>query len=98
MIARHWSGICRQDKASDYIDHLQQQTIPGLKHIDGFISASILHRQVPDGTEFLVITLWASMDVIHQFSGEDVETAVVPAVVQEMMISYDQHARHYEVV
>ncbi len=97
MIARHWSGICRQEKTGDYIDHLQKDTFPQLKQIDGFVSATILHRQVTEGTEFLIVTVWGSIETIRQFSGEDVEIAVVPAIVREMMVRYDQYARHYEI-
>jgi hypothetical protein len=32
-----------------------------------------------------------------KFAGENAETAVVPKIVDEMMIQYDKRVRHYEV-
>jgi heme-degrading monooxygenase HmoA len=62
------------------------------------LGASILRRAVPQGTEFLVITHWASLDSIHAFAGADAQTAVVPPKVQEMMLDFEARARHYEVL
>jgi hypothetical protein len=41
---------------------------------------------------------WRALDDIARFSGADLEAAVVPAEVAQMMIDYDRRARHYEVV
>jgi heme-degrading monooxygenase HmoA len=66
--------------------------------LPGFHDASILRRDVEQGVEFLVVTVWKSLDAIRSFSGNDPESAVVPAKVQQMMIEYDRRPRHYEVV
>jgi heme-degrading monooxygenase HmoA len=64
----------------------------------GFLSGSILRRNVPLGVEFLVVTNWESLEAIRAFAGNDVETAVVPQAVRGLMVEFDTHARHYEVV
>ena len=56
MIARHWTGLVKKDRADEYIAHLKNDTFKQLANIDGFIDASILKRELPDGTEFLIIT------------------------------------------
>jgi heme-degrading monooxygenase HmoA len=98
MIARHWRGLARADRARDYEDHLLRETLPALGKIDGFVDVAILTRRVETGVEFLVITRWASMDAIATFAGSDVEAAVVPGKVRQMMIEYDAGVKHYEVV
>ena len=98
MIARHWRGLAKADRAGAYIEHLQAETFPALKAIPGFISATILRRDVPQGVEFQIITHWQSLDVIRAFAGADAETAVVPQKVRDMMIEFEPRARHYEVV
>jgi heme-degrading monooxygenase HmoA len=97
VISRHWRGLCRRERADDYIEHLRTETFPALGDIPGFVSASILRRIVPAGIEFLVVTQWQSLAAIHAFAGSKAEAAVVPAKVQDMMIEYDREARHYEV-
>jgi heme-degrading monooxygenase HmoA len=65
--------------------------------MDGFISASILQREIVEGIEFLIVTRWTSLEAIKKFSGEEVDRAVVPAVVRAMMLRYDDRVAHYEV-
>ena len=97
MISRHWRGLARPERASDYERHLRNETFPALKRISGFVDASILKRRLENGVEFLVISRWASLESIAQFAGADLEAAVVPVKVRSMMLEYDQRARHYEV-
>ena len=98
MISRNWTGLCKKEKAADYILHLHQDTFQEIEKIDGFIKASILKRELPEGVEFLVITEWQSIDAIKQFAGADYDTAVVPQIVRDMMIRFDEKVRHYEIM
>jgi heme-degrading monooxygenase HmoA len=66
--------------------------------LPGFHDASLLRRNEERGVEFLVVTVWKSLDAIRSFAGNDLQSAVVPVKVQQMMIEYDRRARHYEVV
>lgn len=98
MISRNWRGLVLSEEADNYILHLRQETFPQLARIAGFVSASILRRETARGVEFLIQTLWESMDAIRQFAGESVQVAVVPPVAQAMMIEYDREVVHYEIV
>src|SRR5262245_4991779 len=97
MIWRHWKGLAKSEEAENYIAHLQTDTFPGLSQIQGFVSASILRRPLDRGVEFLIITVWESLEAIRRFAGETAETAVVPPAVQVMMVEYDKQVSHYEV-
>ena len=98
MIARHWRGLARADRAGDYETHLRRETFPSLARLRGFVDASILKRPAGRGVEFLIVTRWQTLDAIRQFAGQDLEAAVVPAAVEAMMIEYDRRVVHYEVV
>lgn len=98
MISRHWKGIAKHGEADNYVKHLEKDTFPKIRKINGFLSASISKRKVEQGTEFLIITVWESLEAIQAFAGEDTEVAVVPPVVRDMMIRYDRKVIHYEVV
>lgn len=98
MISRHWRGLAKAERADAYVEHLKTETFPSLRTLAGFVSASILRRPVVEGVEFLIVTNWTSIDAIRAFAGDDVETAVVPRSVQDMMVDFDRTARHYEVV
>ena len=98
MIARHWRGLARTDCADAYVEHLRDETFPGLARIPGFVGVSLLRRKETRGVEFLVITQWESLDAIARFSGDEPELAVVPEYVKTLMMEYDGRARHYEVI
>jgi heme-degrading monooxygenase HmoA len=98
MISRQWRGLARPNQAQKYVEHLNTVTFPALRALPGFVSASILSRRFGDGIEFLVVTQWRALDDIARFSGTDLEAAVVPPEVVQMMIEYDHRAKHYEVV
>jgi hypothetical protein len=97
VISRQWRGLARTDQAHNYVRHLRTETLPALQRIPGFVDASILSRQLPGGTEFLIVTRWHSLEAIVRFAGPDPELAVVPDCVAQMMIEFDQRARHFEV-
>ena len=98
MIARHWTGVIKPGLASAYIGHLTGETLPALARLPGFVDASILRREVGDGTEFRVVTTWQSAAAIDAFAGGDVTRAVVPPAAQALMVRYDERAVHYEIV
>ena len=97
MISRHWKGIVKVDMADAYLNHLQKETFSRLNRLAGFHSASVLKRSVTGGYEFVVITQWDSLAAISQFAGTDIGKAVVPPIVQQMMIEFDDRVVHYEV-
>lgn len=98
MIARHWRGVADAARAREYEQHLRLETFPSLGRIAGFVDAAILRRSIATGVEFLIVTRWQSMEAIRQFAGADPEAAVVPPVVEAMMVEYDRRVTHYEVV
>jgi heme-degrading monooxygenase HmoA len=97
MISRQWLGIAKHARAADYVHHLETETFPALAKIPGFVRASILTRDVGDGTEFRIVTEWESRDHIHAFAGADISVAVVPDAARALLSSFDGHVTHYEI-
>jgi heme-degrading monooxygenase HmoA len=77
MISRHWRGLAKRERASEYENYLRNETFPNLRQISGFLGADIFKRSVEKGVEFVVVSRWASADAIEKFAGADVETAVI---------------------
>ena len=98
MIERHWSGIVRPGRADDYVRHLEDDTFPKLRAMAGFVRGQILRRDVAEGTEFRIVTVWESLDAVRAFAGDDVAAAVVPEVARNMMVRFDPRVAHYEPV
>jgi heme-degrading monooxygenase HmoA len=97
MIVRHWRGRARADTASAYLDHLRTETLPRLRAHDGHGGAYVLRREVGDEVEFVVLTIWDSLESVRAFAGADYEAAVVPSEARRVLTSYDERALHYDV-
>jgi heme-degrading monooxygenase HmoA len=98
MISRHWTGVAKAAHADDYVTHLRTETFPALQTITGFRGASILRRNVEDGVEFRIVTVWESLAAIEAFAGPEITRAVVPPAAARLMLRYDPAVEHYEVV
>lgn len=98
MIERHWKGIVKPGEEENYLHFFRTVTFPKVARIEGFVRASILKREVERGAEYLVITVWKSLDAIQQFAGETPDRAVIPPEVHAMTLEYDLIVSHYEVV
>ena len=99
MIARLWKGRAADRRNADaYVRHLKSNVVPELKGIAGYREVRLMKREEGGRTEFLVMTLWDSMDAIRRFAGADPEKAVVEPEARAVLSDYDDFVRHYEVV
>jgi heme-degrading monooxygenase HmoA len=98
MIVRAWRGYAVADKAPAYAHHLQQSVFPKLGGIAGHRGAYLLRRESEGRIEFLVLTMWDSMQAIQQFAGSTPEKAVVEPEAQAVLAAFDPTVSHYEVV
>ena len=98
MIARLWRGATAdQRKPHAYVLHLRTNVVPELVAIPGYRDVRLLRREEGGRTEFLVMTLWDSMEAIRRFAGENPERAVVEPEARAVLADYDDFVRHYEV-
>jgi heme-degrading monooxygenase HmoA len=98
MIARIWRGEAISDNAPRYVDHLEGSVFPKLERLSGHEGAYLLRRETNDRVEFVVLTLWATMEAIHQFAGDDPGVAVVEPAAREVLTRFDESVDHYEIV
>jgi heme-degrading monooxygenase HmoA len=97
VIARTWRGWSSAAEAPAYLAHLETATFPALGGIDGFEGSYVLRRDVDGEVEFLVVTLWSSLDAVRAFAGDDHERAVVPLEAERVLARFDPAVTHYEV-
>lgn len=97
-VLRLWKGRATAAKAGEYVKHIHENVFPHIKSIAGHRGAYLLRRSVGNGIEFMVLTLWASMDAIRRFAGSDPERAVVEPNARAVLAEFDEVVTHYEVV
>lgn len=98
MVVRAWRGYGAVANAQAYPQHLLQSVRPKLEQLAGFQGLYLLCRRDTKEVEFLVLTLWDSMDAVQAFAGEDPHRAVVEPEARAALVRFDTVVQHYEVL
>lgn len=97
MIARTWRGAVRREDAAAYAAYMRDTGVPGYAAVAGNRGVWMLRRDTGPTTEFLMFTLWDSLDAVRAFAGEDYETAIFYPEDDRFLVERDTTSAHYEV-
>lgn len=98
MIARTWTGWVDAAKAADYERYMHEVAIGGYERTPGNRGVLMLRRDLDDGrVEFLMVTLWDSMEAVRAFAGDDPSVAVFYDRDDEFLVDRQREVPHYQV-
>jgi heme-degrading monooxygenase HmoA len=97
VIARTWRGWTSADDAERYAQYVDETGVQGLAGTDGNRGVYILRRIEGDRAEFVVLSLWDSLEAIKAFAGEDIEKAVFYPQDDDFLVEREWTCVHYEV-
>jgi heme-degrading monooxygenase HmoA len=97
MIARIWKGAVRRRDGDAYARYMQETGVAGYATTPGNRGVWMLRRDVEDRTEFLMFTLWDSLEAVKGFAGEDYERAVFYPEDDRFLVERDPTSSHWEV-
>ena len=98
MIIRTWRGRAAPSNPDAYPQHFRGNVAVELQAVEGFLGASLLRQERPDGIEFLVISRWQTMAAVRAFAGDDTGKAVVEPGAVAALVSYDDRVQHFELI
>ena len=98
MILRIWRAHAAASSGDQYPRHLLEKVRPALEGIAGFRGLFLVARNHGDEVEYVVQTMWDSMDAIRTFAGPHPERAVVEPAAAAVLLRFDQFVDHYEVL
>lgn len=70
-IARVWHRLTREADATGYLRHINNKHLPAYREVRGNCGALVLVHVANGTAEFLVISLWDSLDSVKVFVGSD---------------------------
>jgi heme-degrading monooxygenase HmoA len=76
---------------------MRETGIAGYVQTPGNRGAWMLRRDLDDRAEFVMFTLWDSIDAVKAFAGPDYETAVFYPEDDHFLVERDLTATHYDV-
>jgi heme-degrading monooxygenase HmoA len=97
MIGRIWKGVTKKEDTKRYLEYLKATGLKEYAATKGNLGTYVLTRQVGGNTEFLLLSLWRSMDDIKGFAGEEVEKAVYYPADKEFLLDMVLTVDHYEI-
>ena len=98
MIARCWRGATRAADADEYLSYLGRTGLAAYRATPGNRGVIALRRRRRSDAEFLLVTLWDSLEAIRRFAGDDVDRAVFYPEDDRFLVERDEHVTHYDVV
>src|SRR6516225_1458950 len=93
-----WKARSTAKQAAAYIEHVTKKVFPKIHAIEGHRGEYLLRREVEDGVELVVLTLWDSMEAVRRFAGPDPNKAVVEPEARAVLTSFEEYVTHFEVV
>jgi antibiotic biosynthesis monooxygenase (ABM) superfamily enzyme len=97
MIARVWRGATRAEDADAYAAYVEETGLKSARALPGNRGTLILRRVTGDRAELETILLFDSLDDIHAFAGDDIETAVFYPEDDKYLVDRDLVVRHFDV-
>ena len=98
MIARIWRGVTPAEKADRYLAYLQETGLRDYGATPGNQGVYVLRRASGDEAEFLLISLWESLEAVRAFAGPDPERAVYYPADREHLLALEPTVAHYQVL
>jgi heme-degrading monooxygenase HmoA len=99
-IARIWRGRTLASKADEYQAYLDSSGISRVRSTPGNLGVTVLRRNDGGKTEFLVMSIWESVEAIKKFAGEDYQKAVILPRDREYLLEIADPPQllHYEIL
>jgi heme-degrading monooxygenase HmoA len=95
LIARIWKGAVRKQDSDAYAEYMRNTGLADYASTPGNRGAWMLRRDTAEQTEFLMFTLWDTLQAVKAFAGDDYETAVFYPEDDRYLIERDSTATHY---
>jgi heme-degrading monooxygenase HmoA len=98
MIARIWRGAVRSEDADAYAEYMGGTGLREYRETSGNQAAYMLRREKGELCEFVMVTLWDSLEAVKAFAGDDPERAVFYPEDDRYLVERDLIARHFDVL
>ena len=97
MIVRHWHGAVPADRAEAYLGYLRRTGLADYAATPGNRGACVLRRDDGGLVHVDLLTLWASMEAIRAFAGDDVARARYYPEDAAYLVEQEPAVVHYAV-
>jgi len=99
MIMRIWHGVTKTSRSDDFFNYLMKTGVPWYRSLVGNRGIFVLRRMKEEKSEFLLLSLWDSMESIKRFAGSDIDKAIYEfSEDRDYLLELESEVAHYEVL
>ena len=98
MVARLCRGVTGTDKADEYLTSLTRTWARDCMRKAGSRGVGVLRRVQGHLAEFILVSLWDSLDSIQDFAGADIERAACQPEGRDLLAAIKPTVEHFEVL
>jgi len=99
MIMRIWHGVTKTSRSDDFFNYLMKTGVPWYRSLVGNRGVFVLRRAKEEISEFLLLSLWDSMESIDRFAGPDIDKAIYNfSEDRDYLLELESEVTHYEVL
>jgi heme-degrading monooxygenase HmoA len=93
-----WRGRTPANQADAYLDYLKRTGMEDYRATKGHRGVRVLRRIERGEAEFVVVSLWDSVEAIRRFAGEEFDKAVYYPEDEQFLVELEPRVAHYAVV
>ena len=97
MIARTWHGWTLRKDVETYLKYLDRTGVSSYQSTPGNRGVYVFWRAEGTRAEFLLISLWESLDAIRLFAGDRIDRAVFYPEDDLYLVERDRATKHFQV-
>ena len=97
MIVRTWHGRTRLADADAYETFMKERAAPDYGSVDGLEQLFFTRRDEGDVSHFLLITVWASIEAIKKFAGDDPNVAKYYPEDDKFLLEKEPYSLNHQV-
>ncbi len=90
--------MTQKSKREGHVEQIKNTGMKDFARLKGNMGAFVLARDVGDESEFVVISLWDSMEAVKAFAGDGADKPRYYPGDDEFLLEKEPSVKHYEVV
>ncbi len=96
-VMRIWHGRVPLERADEYERFLIERAAPDYASVEGLLRLYFTRRDEGDVVNFLLVTVWDSMESMRRFAGDDPELAKYYPEDDEFLLEKEERVSIYRV-
>jgi hypothetical protein len=99
MILRMWRGVTHVEKAQAFFEYVKETGEPAYLAAKGNRGVLVIRRPIGEDVEFLLLSLWDSIEDVKSFAGPDYGKALYPFPRdREFLVKLEEVVEHFDVL